>query len=184
VTIGSEGLYRKSYTADFLVGKLNDMRSAAPGLKYGTADTWNRFADGTADPVLQVSDVALVNAFSYWQGANIDAAAGVFQDSTGQAFDHINSVKGDRDIMLWVGETGWPSRGTTYQNAVPTVENSDTFYRQAVCGSLGSGTNVFVFEAFDEPWKPQSVGEDGSSADETSWGVMTADRQKKYNLNC
>merc|ERR1711988_1829508 len=182
VTVGSEGLYRGTYTADFLVGKLNDIRAAAPDFKYGTGDTWNRWADGTADPILQVSDIALVNAFSYWQGASIEAAPGVFQDSIGQAFNRINSVK--PGIPLWVGETGWPSRGTTYQNAVPTVENAETYYRQAVCGSLGSGTNVFVFEAFDEPWKPQSIGEDGSSADETSWGVMTADRQPKYNIMC
>ena len=46
------------------------------------------------------------------------------------------------------------------------------------------GVNVFVFEAFDEPWKPASVGEDGKAADETHWGVMTVDRVPKYDLTC
>lgn len=46
------------------------------------------------------------------------------------------------------------------------------------------GYNAFFFEAFDEPWKPASVGDNGNVADETTWGAMTADRKKKYSLKC
>jgi glucan 1,3-beta-glucosidase len=49
---------------------------------------------------------------------------------------------------------------------------------------IGWGYNVFYFEAFDEPWKPKSIGENGLAADETHWGAMTADRQSKYSLKC
>lgn len=49
---------------------------------------------------------------------------------------------------------------------------------------LAWGANVFSFEAFDEPWKPSSVGTDGSAEDETHWGVMNADRSTKYSLKC
>lgn len=44
--------------------------------------------------------------------------------------------------------------------------------------------NVFVFEAFDEPWKPDTEGDGGVSANEKHWGAMTADRRPKYNLKC
>lgn len=56
---------------------------------------------------------------------------------------------------------------------------------------LASGINVFYFEAFDEPWKPKSVGDDGSSAVETVWGAMYANRSlkstvwhKQFKLHC
>lgn len=49
---------------------------------------------------------------------------------------------------------------------------------------LAWGYNVFYFEAFDEPWKPASVGDSGVSSDETHWGAMTASREAKYSLQC
>lgn len=184
VTVGSESLYRGTYTAQQLVERINDMRSAAPELLYGTADSWNKYADGTANPVVAVSDVLLCNAFAYWQGADIDNAVNVFNDDISQAFASVESAAGDAKPELWVGETGWPTAGTTYQNAVPTLQNTERFYTDGICSKVEGGTNVFVFEAFDEPWKPESIGEDGSAAVETHWGVMTAEREEKYSLKC
>lgn len=184
ITVGSESLYRKTYTADQLVAKINDLRSAAPDFRYGTADSWNKYADGTADPLLQSVDILLVNAFAYWQGAAIDNAVSVFDDDISQAFAHIKASAGSKEIELWVGETGWPTEGTTYQAAVPGLQSAETFFRDGVCKSVQGGTGTFYFEAFDEPWKPDSVGEDGSAADEKHWGAMTVDRQAKFSLKC
>jgi glucan 1,3-beta-glucosidase len=160
------------------------VRSAAPGLRYGTADSWNKYADGAADPVVAVSDILLCNAFAYWQGAAIGNAVNVFNDDISQAFARVKSAAGGKQPELWVGETGWPSAGTTYQQAVPTLDNARRFYKEGVCPKVEDGTNVFVFEAFDEPWKPESIGADGNPADETHWGVMTVDRNEKYSLKC
>ena len=74
--------------------------------------------------------------------------------------------------------------GDNYGAAIAGTENAATYYQSAVCSIIKWGVNVFVFEAFDEPWKPASVGEDGNAADETHWGVMTADREPKYPLQC
>ncbi len=49
---------------------------------------------------------------------------------------------------------------------------------------LAWGVNVFSFEAFDEPWKPKSTGQDGNVADETHWGVFNADRTSKFDTKC
>jgi len=80
--------------------------------------------------------------------------------------------------------TGWPTAGSKYQNAVPGVTNAQAFWSQGICGILDWGVNVFSFEAFDEPWKPVSTGQDGSVADETHWGVWNADRTPKYSVTC
>jgi glucan 1,3-beta-glucosidase len=49
---------------------------------------------------------------------------------------------------------------------------------------LAWGFNVFYFEAFDEPWKPDAIGLNGVIDDETHWGAMNADRSLKWPLNC
>ena len=88
-------------------------------------------------------------------------------------------------LELWTGETGWPTTGgSNYGAAIASTANAATFWREGVCGMRSWGVNVFYFEAFDEPWKPLSVGDNGQSEDETHWGAMTADRQTKFLLTC
>ncbi|KAI1335332.1 glycoside hydrolase family 17 protein [Xylariaceae sp. FL0016] len=188
ITVGSESLYRGNFTGEELLDKINIVKKALgdTDLKVGTADSWNKFADGTADPLVAGGvDFLLTNAFSYWQGQTLANATGSFYDDVFQAWAHIQEVAGGTDaVELWVGETGWPTAGDKYQDAQPGLKNAETYYRQAVCGMVDWGFNVFFFEAFDEDWKPKAVGEDGSVADETSWGAMTDDRTAKYNLKC
>ncbi|KAI1077002.1 glycoside hydrolase family 17 protein [Whalleya microplaca] len=187
VTVGSESMYRGNFTGAQLAEKIKDVKSAVgKDVKVGTADSWNKYADGTADAVVTGgADILLTNAFSYWQGQVLSNATGSFYDDIYQAFGRIQEKAGGTDkVELWVGETGWPTDGDKYQSAQPGLKEAETFYRQAVCGMVDWGFNVFFFEAFDEEWKPHAVGEDGSVADETAWGAMTADRKPKYNLKC
>lgn len=186
ITVGSESLYRRNFTGAELASKIQDVKSAVgTDFKVGTADSWNRYDDGSADALIGSVDILLCNAFSYWQGQATNNATGSFYDDIYRAFGKIQERANSTDkIELWVGETGWPTKGDKYQNAQPGVTQAATFYKQAICGMLDWGFNVFVFEAFDEAWKPKTAGEDGTIADETSWGVMTSDRKAKYDLKC
>ncbi|KAF9871868.1 glycosyl hydrolase family 17 [Colletotrichum karsti] len=174
VTVGSESMYRGNLTGDQLAAKIKDMKKAVPDFRVGTADSWNKYQDGTADAVIKQADILLANAFSYWQGQTRDNATASFFDSIMQAFGHIQRVSG----------TGWPSEGAKYQKAEPGHDNAEAFYLGGVCGMVRWGFNVFFFEAFDEPWKPHAIGEDGSEAPEVHWGGMKADRSAKYSLRC
>jgi glucan 1,3-beta-glucosidase len=114
VTVGSETLYRKTFTGSQLLEKINDVKSVLPaGIKVGTADSWNKFADGTADAVIKGGvDFLLANGFAYWQASPISNATYTFFDDTQQALGHIQSVSGSLNaIEFWVGETGWPTDG-------------------------------------------------------------------------
>ncbi|KAI4734998.1 putative glucan 1,3-beta-glucosidase [Aureobasidium sp. EXF-12298] len=188
VTVGSETLYRKTFTGPQLLEKINDVKSVLPAsIKVGTADSWNKFADGTADAVIKGGvDFLLANGFAYWQASPISNATYTFFDDTQQALGHIQSVSGSLDaIEFWVGETGWPTDGgSNYGAAIAGTKNAQTYFEDAVCGMLSWGVNVFVFEAFDEPWKPHAIGDSGSSGDETHWGVMNVDRSTKFPLTC
>ncbi|KAK8196719.1 glycoside hydrolase 3 protein [Zalaria obscura] len=188
VTVGSETLYRGNFTGPELLEKINDVKSILPdGIKVGTADSWNKYADGTADAVIKGGvDILLANGFAYWQGQAIDNATATYFDDIQQALGQIQSVSGSlNSIEFWTGETGWPTTGgTNYGAAIAGTSNAQTYWDDAVCGMLAWGGNVFSFEAFDEPWKPESVGEDGSASDETHWGVMTSGRTAKFSLTC
>ncbi|KAK1062884.1 glycoside hydrolase 3 protein [Friedmanniomyces endolithicus] len=190
VTVGSETLYRGNFTGEQLLEKINDVKSILPSsVKIGTADSWNKYADGTADALIKSGnvDILLANAFSYWQGKEVGAGATyTYFDDVQQALGHVQSLSGSMDkIEFWNGETGWPTDGgTNYGPATASTSLASQFYSQAVCGMLDWGVNVFYFEAFDEPWKPSSVGDNGNAEDETHWGAMKADRSSKYSLKC
>lgn len=53
ITVGSETLYRKTFTGVQLLGYINQVKAMFPSVKVGTADSWNKYADGTADAVIQ-----------------------------------------------------------------------------------------------------------------------------------
>lgn len=185
ITVGSETLYRGNFTGPELLTRINKIKKAVPGFKVGTADSWNKFQDGTADALITGGvDILLTNGFSYWQGQTDANATASFFDDIMQAYGHIQALSGGNDIELWVGETGWPTDGNKYQDAVPSMEGALNYWKKAICGITKWGVNVFYFEAFDEPWKPKSVGQDGSVADETHWGAFNADRSSKFSLEC
>jgi hypothetical protein len=53
VTVGSETLYRGDFTGPELKKKIDTVREKLPkGIKIGTADSWNKFYDGTANAIL------------------------------------------------------------------------------------------------------------------------------------
>lgn len=188
VTVGSETLYRKNFTGEQLGNKITEVKAKLGGkIKVGTADSWNKFADGTADALIKKSDILLINAFAFWQGNDIKNSTHVYLDDMYQAVTHIEKVAGgvDKKPEVWNGETGWPTAvGTDYDAAKGGTENAKYFYEHGFCSLIDWGFNAFYFEAFDEPWKPASIGDNGKKADETTWGAMTADRKSKFELKC
>jgi len=60
ITVGSESLYRGNFTGEQLLAKIQDMKAAFPNIKIGTADSWNKFQDGTADPLIKNVDILYV----------------------------------------------------------------------------------------------------------------------------
>lgn len=53
ITVGSETLYRGNFTGEELLDRINRVKKMFPKVRVGTADSWNKFADGTADPVIK-----------------------------------------------------------------------------------------------------------------------------------
>ncbi|KAF2085131.1 glycoside hydrolase family 17 protein [Saccharata proteae CBS 121410] len=189
VTVGSETLYRGNFTGPELLNKINDVKAILPkGVKVGTADSWNKWADGTGDAVIKGGvDMILCNAFAYWQGAPIANASATYFSDMASAITHIQTVAGSstNGPEIWNGESGWPTTGgTNYGPAIAGTNNAKQYFQQSVCGMVEWGVNVFYFEAFDEAWKPSSVGDNGEEQDEKHWGAMNGDRSTKFSLKC
>lgn len=196
-TVGSEALYRKDLTPQQLADKISDFKNFVSGIKdkdgksyssvpVGTADSWNVLVDGYNAPTVQACDIVLANAFSYWQGQVMNNASYSFIDDIMQAVQQVQSIKGTDDIDFWVGETGWPTDGGNYESAQPSVDNAETFWQQGICAIRAWGINTFVFEGFDEAWKPPSTGQNGQEVQgvERFWGVYDANGTLKYDLSC
>lgn len=192
ITVGSEALYRADLTASELADRINTIKELladiedSEGNSYsdipvGFVDSWNVLVDAAADPAIQASDLVFANAFSYWQGQTQANASYSFFDDIMQALQVIQTSKGSTDITFWVGETGWPTSGTNYDDSYPSVDNAAAYWQDAVCAIRGWGINVIVFEAFDESWKPDTSG---TSDVEKYWGVWDSSYNLKYDLSC
>ena len=88
------------------------------------------------------------------------------------------SYSGKAKLPISVGETGWKaadsggSNGQYRYTANPV--NQAMYYSQLASwkSSANAPTNVFYFEAFDEPWKG---GDD-------KWGLFNVNRQARYSI--
>ncbi|KAL4866445.1 hypothetical protein BDV12DRAFT_172804 [Aspergillus spectabilis] len=188
ITVGSECLYRGDITAQKLLKRINQVKDEFPSITVGTVDSWNKFADGTADPIVQGGvTYFLVNGFAYWQGQAINNSTATYFDDMAQAKARIEQVAGDnaKNIRFGNGETGWPTDGgSDYGAAKAGTNNAKLYYKNSVCPMLTWGIDVFYFEAFDETWKPKSIGDNGKPMDETHWGLFTDKRKAKFDMSC
>ncbi|PYI29563.1 hypothetical protein BP00DRAFT_448244 [Aspergillus indologenus CBS 114.80] len=188
ITVGSEVLYRKSLTAQQLLSLIQQVQNQFPKVAVGTVDSWNKFADGTADPIIQAGvKYLLANGFAYWQDVSLANAKQVYFDDVYAAKERVKQIAGSNanNIYFGNGETGWPTDGgSNYgKNSVAGTKNAEQYYQTSVCAMLASNIDVFYFEAFDESWKPNSVGDNGQSMDEKHWGLFTADRKPNSALS-
>ena len=97
MTVGSETLYRGNFTGAELLAKIRDVKAILPDTKVGTADSWNKFADGTADAVIEGGvDLLMANGFAYWQGKQVgQGAEHTYFEDMAQALERVQTVGGD-----------------------------------------------------------------------------------------
>jgi len=176
INVGSESLYRNETSPDTLASQIWDVKGmvqlayGASDVFVGTADTWTSWVNGSNAIVIQASDVVIMNAFPYWQGAQIDAAKGVFQE----AVANTKAAIGEKQLII--GETGWPTGGPDFGDAHPSVENLQKFYKSTGCDLRGSKVPHFWFSGFDEPNKTSDI--------EKNFGIATSDRNLKIDITC
>jgi exo-beta-1,3-glucanase (GH17 family) len=116
-------------------------------------------------------DFISLHTYPVWEYKHIHEALDYTKDNVAS----VARLYPDKPIVIT--EAGWATnsngRGMNPEHA--SQELQDLYYRDLMDWSRETGLLVFVFEAFDEPWK----GSSDPMEPEKHWGLFTVDRQPK-----
>jgi exo-beta-1,3-glucanase (GH17 family) len=156
--VGSEALLRGDLDETQLIGYIDRVRQAVPGIPVSYADTYAVLLSHPA--VIGAVDVVMVNYYPYWEGISIDKAIARIRTVHPQ----VVAAAGTRKVV--VSETGWPSDGNQYGEAVPSLSNAVRYFSDFVAWARANNVEYYYFEAFDEAWKADYEGPQGAH-----WGL-------------
>lgn len=122
------------------------------------------------DPAAKLAgavDFIVMHTYPAWNGEDIDTAMA----STIRVYEMVRTAHPDKTIVI--GEAGWPTFTDSPKNAASAGSEAKQlrYYQELNAWAKSAGITVFVFEAFDEPWK--------GSGTEGHWGVFNEARQAK-----
>lgn len=188
ISVGSEDLYRISVQGilnksglgegpDVLVDYIQRTRSviagtAAASATIGHVDTWNDWVNGSNSAVIEAVDWIGFNAFPYFENTLVNS----IDNGNALFFSALNSVEAvAQDKPIWITEAGWPVSGPTENQAVPSPDNSKTYWDELGC-ELFNKYNVWWYILRDN---------NSSPAPDPSFGIVGLDLgEPLFNLTC
>lgn len=156
--VGSEVLLRDELSEEQLIGYINRVKEAVPGIPVTTACTYDTILSHPA--IITAVDVVFVNYYPYWSGIEVDQAL----DAIDSWHQQVIAASGGKEVI--VSETGWPSCGNQIGGAVPSPENAAFYFQSFASWAEANDVPYFYFEAFDERWKVRHEGPQGAC-----WGI-------------
>ena len=167
VAVGNEVMLREDLTEDELIGYLQRVKDALPGVKVGYVDAYYLFEKHPR--ITAVCDVLLTNCYPFWEGCPLDQAIAYMQSMV----QRTQAVADGKPVII--SETGWPDKGTAFHGAVPSHEGAMRYFVETNTWAQRDGIDVFYFSAFDEAWKVGAEGDVGAY-----WGLWDKDGAPKY----
>ncbi|MBX2802548.1 MAG: hypothetical protein KTR31_33010 [Myxococcales bacterium] len=126
---------------------------------------------GKLAPLVAELDFISVHTYPVWEYRSIEEAIAVTDG------DWRRIAERYPDTPVVITEAGWTTRsngrGIEPHNASPELQVQ--YYRELSRWADDNQVLVYVFEAFDEPWK----GSADPDEPEKHWGLFTVDRQPK-----
>ncbi len=116
-------------------------------------------------------DFISIHTYPVWEYKHIHEAL----DYTRENFESVARLYPQRPVVIT--EAGWAtnSNGRGILPERTSQELQAVYYQDLMGWGRESGVPIFVFEAFDEPWK----GSPDPLEPEKHWGLFTVDRQPK-----
>jgi len=130
------------------------VKSMATGIPVCSADSPRHWL--SRRELVSELDFIMLNNHPFWEGVTIEKAKYTFF----QKLNYLKTMYGDKRIV--VGETGWPSGGTSVGEAVPSPRNQKRFFEDVLIHAGQTGIEYFFLSAFDEPWRTHFEGEEGA----------------------
>ncbi len=103
-----------------------------------------------------------------------------------QAFNRIKSAVApiNSKCEVMIGETGWPSRGISFNNTDNNVNNLLKYFEAINKWASEQRVVTYLFEAIDEPWKSNPNKQDppwqGVNGAEGHYGLWYLDNSGNY----
>lgn len=188
ISVGSEDLYRISpigqaaspdpgASPTTLAKYIQQVRDTIKGsclekAPIGHVDTWTVYVNATNKPLIDAVDWLGMDAYPYFEKTKpngLENAVKLFQS----ALDQTKAAAGGKPV--WITETGWPDSGDKSGDAVPSIENAQTYWQEVGCPMFGN-TNVWWFTLQDgAPTTPNP-----------SFGLVGSQLSTKpiYDLSC
>ncbi len=184
--VGNEYVLRNPSAADvsYLAAKIDYVKnSLPPGVPVTTAEvadiivTWSNgqyVLNPAYKPILDRVDQVMIHLYPFWEGKSVIGAARYAVNRYHQIQALIETAYPGQNKHLVIGETGWPSGGGTYGQAVPSLDNQRLYMQEFMVLAEQENVDYFYFDAFDELWKieePYNIGQ--------HWGYSYTDRSAK-----
>lgn len=115
-------------------------------------------------------DVMMVNIYPFYGEGKVDIANA--WNNLANAYKAFAAQFSGKQVI--VGETGWPSAGPASGVSIPSIANEKAFTSQVLANATKLGP-IFLFEAFDEPWKHDNEWE-------SHWGLWDKNGAPKFSL--
>jgi sugar (glycoside-pentoside-hexuronide) transporter len=167
LAVGNEVLLREDMSEDELLGYIDRVRQAVPGVPVGYVDAYYLFERHPR--ITAACDVVLTNCYPFWEGCPREEAIAYMQSM----YRRTVAVAAGKKVII--SETGWPHTGTAFHGAVPSVHGAMRYFIDTCRWARHDGVEVFYFAAFDEAWKVGAEGDVGAY-----WGLWDKDGLPKY----
>jgi len=167
LAVGNEILLREDMTEDELIDYIERARAAVPNVPVSYVDAYFLFEKHPR--VAEVCDLLLVNCYPFWESCPADYALFYMKEMYRRA---QKAARGKRGV---ISETGWPSQGSAFGAAVPSMDNALEYFIRTCQWADEDGIEIFYFSSFDEAWK---VGDEGDVG--AYWGLWDRDGNLKY----
>jgi glucan endo-1,3-beta-D-glucosidase len=183
IAVGSEDLYRAATpsagagaTPSEIVSYIKQVRdsikgSVLDGVPIGHVDLSSAWTNSSNSAVIDACDFLGVNIYPYYEesGSNrIEDAKSLFEKAADA------TLGAARNKPVWITETGWPVRGGTYRDAVPSTSNAEKYWEEVGCSTFGV-RNTWWFTL-------ESIALSSSTAPD--FAILDTNSNAAFDLSC
>jgi exo-beta-1,3-glucanase (GH17 family) len=158
VAVGNEVMLREDMSEDDLLGFIERVKRALPGVAVGYVDAYFLFEKHPR--ITAACDVVMTNCYPFWEGCPREQALAYMQTMLART---RAAAPGKRVL---ISETGWPDQGSAFEGSVPSREGAMQYFVDTARWARDEGIELFYFSAFDEAWKVGAEGDVGAY-----WGL-------------
>ena len=168
LAIGNEVLLREDLEVEQLIAYIQRVKEAVPNIPVGYVDAYYTFEN--YPEIVDACDVILANCYPFWEYISLEKAQSYMKEM------YAFAQKAAPNKKIIISETGWPTKGEPYGDAIPSYEHALKYFIQSQQWVKEKNIDMFYFSSFDEVWKMNHEGEYGAY-----WGIWDKDGNYKFN---